>query len=108
MAEPNDIWNDIWAKKLLAEAPEKEDCCCSHTLEELLEKVTPENSHEAMDWGNPVGNEDWYEPRTMERLLDLLSDEIDSDPSKLIPYTVEMDAELGELLHGVELPDTLN
>lgn len=28
-----------------------------YTLEELLEGVTPENSHEATDWGKPVGNE---------------------------------------------------
>jgi hypothetical protein len=31
----------------------------SYTLEELLEGVTPENSHEATDWGKPVGNEVW-------------------------------------------------
>lgn len=31
----------------------------SYTLEELLEEVTPENSHEATDWGKPVGNEVW-------------------------------------------------
>lgn len=30
-----------------------------YTLEELLGKVTPENSHEATDWGKPVGNEVW-------------------------------------------------
>ena len=30
-----------------------------YTLEELLEGVTPENSHEATDWGYPVGKEFW-------------------------------------------------
>lgn len=30
-----------------------------YTLEELLEGMTPENSHEATDWGEPVGNEVW-------------------------------------------------
>lgn len=30
-----------------------------YTLEELLEGVSPENSHEAADWGEPVGNEVW-------------------------------------------------
>lgn len=50
-----------------------------------------------------LGDEDWYNPVTMEAFLDVLSDEIDAEPSKLIPYTVEMDTELGELLDGVEL-----
>ncbi len=31
----------------------------SYTLEELLEGVSPENSHEAADWGEPIGNEVW-------------------------------------------------
>lgn len=30
-----------------------------YTLEELLGKVTPENSHEATDWGKPFGSEVW-------------------------------------------------
>jgi len=30
-----------------------------YTLEEMLEGVTPENSHEATDWGPPVGEEFW-------------------------------------------------
>ncbi len=30
-----------------------------YTLEELLEGVSPENSHEAADWGEPIGNEVW-------------------------------------------------
>ncbi len=29
------------------------------TLEELLEKVTPDNLHEETDWGPPLGNEVW-------------------------------------------------
>lgn len=30
-----------------------------YTLEELVAGVTPENSHEVTDWGNPVGEEVW-------------------------------------------------
>lgn len=30
-----------------------------YTLEELVSKITPENSHEATDWGDPVGEEAW-------------------------------------------------
>ena len=30
-----------------------------YTLEELLEGVTPELIHGELDWGNPVGNEEW-------------------------------------------------
>ena len=29
------------------------------TLEELLDKITPENRHEEVDWGPPVGKEVW-------------------------------------------------
>jgi antitoxin MazE len=29
------------------------------TLDELLEGITPENCHEAFDWGPPVGKEIW-------------------------------------------------
>ncbi len=29
------------------------------TLKELLKLVTPENRHELIDWGDPVGNEIW-------------------------------------------------
>ncbi len=28
-------------------------------LDELLEKITPENLHEEVDWGAPVGKEVW-------------------------------------------------
>jgi hypothetical protein len=31
------------------------------TLEELVEKITPENTHEEIDWGRPVGQERWWE-----------------------------------------------
>jgi len=31
------------------------------TLEELLEGVTPENVHPAVDWGPDVGRERWYD-----------------------------------------------
>lgn len=30
-----------------------------YTLEELLEQVTPENRHDEIDFGPPVGNEIW-------------------------------------------------
>jgi antitoxin MazE len=29
------------------------------TLQELLDKVTPENTHGEIDWGGPVGKELW-------------------------------------------------
>ena len=31
-----------------------------YTLEELLEKITPENTHEETTWGNAVGQEIWW------------------------------------------------
>ncbi len=30
-----------------------------YTLEELVAQITPENRHEAVDWGPPVGKEVW-------------------------------------------------
>ncbi|MBI3821292.1 MAG: AbrB/MazE/SpoVT family DNA-binding domain-containing protein [Planctomycetes bacterium] len=30
-----------------------------YTLEELLAKITPENTHGETDWGPPVGREAW-------------------------------------------------
>lgn len=29
------------------------------TLDDLLSKITPENIHEEINWGPPVGNEIW-------------------------------------------------
>lgn len=29
------------------------------SLEELLEKITPENVHKEISWGKPLGNEAW-------------------------------------------------
>ncbi|MDP3735330.1 MAG: AbrB/MazE/SpoVT family DNA-binding domain-containing protein [bacterium] len=29
------------------------------TLRELVDQITPENRHEAIDWGPPVGREIW-------------------------------------------------
>lgn len=29
------------------------------TLDQLLEKITPENVHKEINWGKPVGNEAW-------------------------------------------------
>ena len=31
-----------------------------YTLEELVEKITPENKHEETNWGNAVGQEIWW------------------------------------------------
>ena len=30
-----------------------------YTLDELLEGITPENSHPEVDWGSPMGREEW-------------------------------------------------
>lgn len=30
-----------------------------YTLDELLEGITPETIHSEIDWGSPVGNEQW-------------------------------------------------
>lgn len=30
-----------------------------YTLEELVAGITPENRHEELEWGPPVGNEVW-------------------------------------------------
>lgn len=30
-----------------------------YTLDELLAGITPENLHEEVDWGEPVGKETW-------------------------------------------------
>jgi len=34
-------------------------CRPRYELAELLAKVTPENRHEPVEWGPPVGNEAW-------------------------------------------------
>jgi antitoxin MazE len=31
----------------------------SESLSQLLSRITPENTHEATDWGEPVGKELW-------------------------------------------------
>ena len=31
----------------------------TYTLDELLDQVTPENRHDEVDWGRPVGDEVW-------------------------------------------------
>ena len=31
----------------------------TYSLEELLEQVTPENRHDEIDWGEPLGKEIW-------------------------------------------------
>jgi antitoxin MazE len=30
-----------------------------HTIEELVAQITPENRHDEIDWGPPVGKEVW-------------------------------------------------
>ena len=30
-----------------------------YDLRRLVEKITPENSHELIDWGKPAGKESW-------------------------------------------------
>ena len=30
-----------------------------YELRELIDQITPENSHELVDWGKPVGKENW-------------------------------------------------
>jgi antitoxin MazE len=30
-----------------------------YNLRQLVEQITPENSHELIDWGKPVGKENW-------------------------------------------------
>ena len=30
-----------------------------YDLRELIDRITPENSHELIDWGKPVGKENW-------------------------------------------------
>lgn len=30
-----------------------------YTLEELVEGITPQNRHDSVDWGQPLGNEEW-------------------------------------------------
>jgi len=41
-------------KSLIIELKEEEE-----TLESLLAQITPENRHEEIDWGGPVGREIW-------------------------------------------------
>lgn len=43
-------------KEQIVIKPKKEK---EYTLDELLDKVTPENIHEEVDWGKPVGKEVW-------------------------------------------------
>jgi antitoxin MazE len=30
-----------------------------YTLDELVDRITPENRHDEVDWGRPVGKEAW-------------------------------------------------
>jgi antitoxin MazE len=45
---------------LLVEAPGKVaiQAIMRPTLDQLLERITPENLHREINWGKPVGNED--------------------------------------------------
>jgi antitoxin MazE len=31
----------------------------TYTLDQLLDQVTPENRHDEVDWGKPMGDEAW-------------------------------------------------
>lgn len=33
--------------------------CQKYSLEEIVASITDENTHEIVDWGEPVGNEIW-------------------------------------------------
>ena len=48
---------DVSVKKgvIVIERLEKSE----YYLDELVAKITPENRHEAIDWGGPVGKEIW-------------------------------------------------
>lgn len=44
-----------------------------------------------------------YDEEKLKLFLDFLLEEVDKDPCKLIPYTIEMDAEFDKLLKGVDI-----
>ncbi len=52
----NSIVGFDYDKKQIVIKPKKEK---EYTLDELLDKVTPKNIHEEIDFGGPVGKEVW-------------------------------------------------
>ena len=53
---PNsEITFEISNGTLILKAQEKTE----YTLDELLAGITPENRHGELDWGNPIGQEQW-------------------------------------------------
>ncbi|MGK3141104.1 type II toxin-antitoxin system antitoxin MazE [Pantoea sp. C2G6] len=52
----DEIRIDLVEGKLIIEPVKQE---VSYSLEALLEGVTPENLHDPVDWGEPVGKEIW-------------------------------------------------
>jgi antitoxin MazE len=55
MTSNSEITFEITNGTLILKAQEKTE----YTLDELLTGITPENCHGELDWGNPVGQEQW-------------------------------------------------
>ena len=55
MTPNSEITFEISNGTLILKAQEKTE----YTLDELLAGITPENCHGELDWGNPVGQEQW-------------------------------------------------
>ena len=55
MTPNSEIIFEISNGTLILKAQEKNE----YTLDELLAGITPENCHGELDWGNPVGQEQW-------------------------------------------------
>lgn len=55
MTPNSEITFEISNGTLILKAQEKTE----YTLDELLAGITPENCHGELDWGNPIGQEQW-------------------------------------------------
>ena len=55
MTPNSEITFEISNGTLILKAQEKTE----YTLDELLAGITPENCHGELDWGNPIGQEEW-------------------------------------------------
>ena len=55
MTPNSEITFEISNGTLILKAQEKTE----YTLDELLAGITPENRHGELDWGNPIGQEQW-------------------------------------------------
>ena len=51
----SEITFEISNGTLILKAQEKTE----YTLDELLAGITPENCHRELDWGSPIGQEQW-------------------------------------------------